>query len=69
METYPSRDGIVRKVDIEYQNYNENCKRITTRGVRELVGIHHFEEVTVEEILDDARESHSAHYCGRSFGY
>ena len=74
VDTYPSRDGIVRKVDIEYQNYSENCKRVTTRGVRELVVIHQFEEVTIEEILDDARQTHSAdnssaHFCGCSFGY
>ena len=74
VDTYPSRDGVVRNMDIEYQNYSENCKRVTTRGVRELVVIHHFEEVTIDEILDDARQTHSAdnssaHFCGCSFGY
>ena len=67
-DTYESRDGNVRKADIEYQNHTENCKRTTTRGVRELVIIHRFEEVSMEEMLYEAKQNHPdsdarAHFC------
>ena len=35
-----SRDGKIRELEIEYQNYSENVKRRTTRGTREIVVIH-----------------------------
>ena len=40
-----SRDGKIRQVDIEYQNHSEGVKRRTTRGTREIVVIHHHEEL------------------------
>ena len=66
---YQSRDGIVRKAEIEYQNHQENCKRTTVRGVRELVVILKFEEYSIDEVLfkassDHESESSAAHCCG-----
>ena len=40
-----SRDGKIRQVEIEYQNYSENVKRRTTRGTREIVVIHPLDEL------------------------
>ena len=34
---YSGQDGRIRKVDVEYQNNNETIKRITQRGVRDLI--------------------------------
>ena len=69
---YESRDGFVRKAEIEYQNHSENTKRTTVRGVRELVVIHKFEETSIDEVLFRANSGHSpdsraAHVCGCSF--
>ena len=50
-EVYKSRDGKVRKADIEYQNHTENTKRTTMRGVRELVVINRADEVSIDEVL------------------
>ena len=66
---YQSRDGLVRKAEIEYQNHQERVKRTTVRGVRELVVIHRFEEYSIDEVLFEARTDHTsdssaAHYCG-----
>ena len=66
---YQSRDGLVRKAEIEYQNHQERAKRTTVRGVRELVVIHRFEEYSIDEVLFKARTDHmsdssAAHYCG-----
>ena len=35
-----SRDGKIRELEVEYQNYSEKVKRRTTRGTREVVVIH-----------------------------
>ena len=48
-----SKDGLIRSVDVEYQNSNENTKRRTTRGVRELVVIHPFDELGLSKELFD----------------
>ena len=40
-----SRDGKIRSLEIEYQNHTEKVKRRTTRGTREVVVIHPFEEL------------------------
>ena len=53
-----SKDGLIRSVDVEYQNANENTKRRTTRGVRELVVIHPFDELGLsKELFDLAAEA------------
>ena len=40
-----SKDGRIRKVEIEYMNHTENVKRTTIRGVRDLIIIHPVEEL------------------------
>ena len=47
------KDGLVREVVVEYQNYNENVKRLTTRGVRELVVIHPVDELGLVRELNN----------------
>ena len=39
------RDGKIRRIDIEYQNYTEKVKRVTNRGTREVVIIHPYNEL------------------------
>ena len=65
---YQSRDGFVRKAEIEYQNHQEQVKRTTVRGVRELVLIQKFDESSIDEVLFKASSEHSseqtaAHHC------
>jgi hypothetical protein len=48
---HKDKDGLVRTVEIEYQNHNENVKRITKRGVREIVVIHPVEELGISKEL------------------
>ena len=49
-----SQDGIARSAVVEYQNAEEQVKRTTTRGIRELILIQHIEnaglEVDTEEL-------------------
>ena len=45
--TCRGRDGHVRKVDVEYNNYNENTIRITQRGVRDLVNVYPVDELDI----------------------
>ena len=47
-----SRDGKIRSLDIEYQNHTEKVKRRTTRGTREVVVIHPYEELGLIRELD-----------------
>ncbi|XP_066914217.1 uncharacterized protein [Clytia hemisphaerica] len=47
-----SKDGKIRKVDVEYVNSNETAKRKTTRCVRDLVVIHHVDEMDVLQELN-----------------
>ena len=42
-----SRDGKIRGIEVEYQNHNENVKRRTIRGVREIVVIHPVDELDI----------------------
>ena len=49
----PSRDGLIRVVEIEYQNNNEDCKRVTKRGVRDVVVIHPIGEIGTSRELHD----------------
>ena len=52
-KTVISRDGVVRVVEIEYQNHGENVKRTTKRGVRDLVIIHTIDEIGISRELHD----------------
>ena len=47
-----SRDGKIRQVEVEYQNFAESVKRKTTRGTRELVVIHPIDELALVRELD-----------------
>ena len=52
------RDGIIRVVEIEYQNHAEKVRRTTRRCVRDIVVIHPVEELGLSKELDDlAREA------------
>ena len=42
---YKGRDDRIRTIEVEYQNHNENIKRKTVRGVREVVVIHRVDEL------------------------
>ena len=46
-------DGLVRKVKVEYQNFNEGVKRVTQRCARELVIIHPIDELDIYERLHE----------------
>ena len=48
-----SRDGLIRVVEIEYQNNAEDFKRRTKRGVRDVVVIHPIDEIGISEELHD----------------
>ena len=50
--TYEGKDGIIRVVEVEYQNASENVKRTTKRGVRDLVVIHEVDEIGISSELD-----------------
>ena len=45
------KDGKIRKAEIRYRNHNESIDRITFRAVRQLVIIHHVDELDVSEQL------------------
>ena len=49
----PSKDGRIRKVEVEYQNSSEDVKRTTVRGVRDLIVIHPVDELGLSKQLFD----------------
>ena len=62
--THVSKDGLIRSVDVEYQNSNEKTKRVTTRGVRELIVVHPFDELGLsKELFDLAAEAEHEVEC------
>ena len=48
------KDGLIRKAHIKYRNNNENVNRETYRSVRQLVMIHHIDEINIFKELGDA---------------
>ena len=42
-----SKDDTIRTVSVRYRNHTENVNRITKRAVRELVLIHHVDELDI----------------------
>ena len=48
-----SKDGRIRKAEIEYMNPSENVKRKTIRGTRDLIVIHSVEELGLSKELYD----------------
>ena len=56
--THVGRDGLIRSVEVEYQNPGENTKRVTKRGARELIVIHPYDELGLsKELFDLAAEA------------
>ena len=53
----PSKDGRIRKVEVEYQNSVEDFKRTTIRGVRDLIVIHPMDELGLSKELFDLEVS------------
>ena len=51
VKTVEGKDGVVRAVEVEYQNPNEKVKRFTTRGARDLVVVHPFDEIGISQEL------------------
>ena len=56
LTTFESKDGLIRVVEVQYQNYNENIKRTTKRGVCELIVIHPIDELGIQAELDSFAE-------------
>ena len=52
-KTFEGRDGLIRTVEVEYQNSNENIKRVTKRGVREITVIHPVDELGISAELNE----------------
>ena len=47
-----SKDGKIREIEVEYQNYNEAVKRRTIRSVREVVVIHSVDDLDIMNELN-----------------
>ena len=64
-DTNVSKEGLIRNVDVEYQNPNENNKCVTKRGARELVVIHPYDELGISRELYDlaAEAQYEANAC------
>ena len=56
-EVVVGRDGKIREIEVEYQNYNEAVKRRTIRGVRDVVVIHPADEIGIELELGEIARS------------
>ena len=50
---FEGRDGHVRDVEIEYRNHNEDIRRKTRRGVRDIVMIHPIDELDLYHELSE----------------
>ena len=55
--TIVGRDGLVRVAEIKYQNYGENAKRTTKRGVRDLVVVHPIDEIGITKELHELADT------------
>ena len=47
---------MIRVVEVQYQNHNENTKRTTKRCVRELIVVHPVDELGIQAELDEFAE-------------
>ena len=52
-DVFEGDDGYVRHVEIEYMNHNENIRRKTHRGVRDIVMIHPIDELDLYHELSE----------------
>ena len=41
-----SRDGFIRRAEVQYQNATENEPRVTDRAVRSLIRLYHLDDTT-----------------------
>ena len=57
-----SRDGRIRKVDVEYVNHTESTRRTTSRHARDLVVIHPVDELGLSKELHDMANSELDQY-------
>ena len=55
-KTFEGKDGLIRSVEIEYQNSNENVRRVTRRGVREITVVHPVNEIGISAELNKFAE-------------
>ena len=51
-DLHKGRDGLIRKVAVEYKNHNETVRRTTERGVRDLVIVSPVDELDIYESLN-----------------
>ena len=61
--TFESKDGLIRVVEVQYQNSNEKVKRTTKRCVRELIVIHPVDELGIQAELDEFAEKKTSNGC------
>ena len=52
-----SKDGRIRKVEIEYVNPSETVRRKTIRGTRDVIVVHPIEELGLSKELNDLANS------------
>ena len=58
-----SRDNEVRRVMVEYQNHNENVKRVTDRSVKDLILIYPVDQPGITHDLSNIYESSKVAKC------
>ena len=56
------KDGIIRKANIRYRNFNEHFDRETFRSVRQLVMIHPIDELNLTQELGEVARTADYHY-------
>jgi len=54
MTAEPDKDGIVRKVEVQYRNDGEKVFRTVTKSVRQLCILHHEGDLELVDILNEA---------------
>ena len=57
VKTVEGRDGLIRTVEIQYQNHSEQTKRTTKRGVRDIIIIHPVEDIGLSAELNELAKS------------
>ena len=52
-EVIKSKDDVVRKVVIKYQNANENVSRTTERATRKIIKLFHIDDTTWRDDMEE----------------
>ena len=55
-----SKDEVVRKVVIKYQNANENVSRTTERAARKIIKLFHIDDTTWRDDMEDVMKLQDA---------